>query len=41
VALKSDTDAPMGMFLRISEAAEKAGFKDLPIFTDPNSQQQP
>lgn len=41
VALKSDTDAPMGMFLKISEAAEKAGFKDLPIFTDPNSQQQP
>lgn len=36
VALKSDTDAPMGLFLKVSEAAEKAGFTDLPIFTDPN-----
>ncbi|MEM1058756.1 MAG: biopolymer transporter ExbD [Verrucomicrobiota bacterium] len=39
VALKSDTDAPMGLFLKISEAAEQAGFRDLPVFTDPESGQ--
>jgi len=41
VALKSDTDAPMGLFLKISEAAEEAGFKDLPVFTDPGKKASP
>jgi biopolymer transport protein ExbD len=35
IAMKADKKAPFGLILKVMNASRKAGFSDLPTFTDP------